>query len=264
MGLNIWTTEPSSVYVWTSSVKEVYVWTTKVWPTVQPVSVTFSYTGSDQTWTVPYTQDYIITAKWAWSNTSAWGLWQGTINLTAGTILKIMVGQSWSSTSSGTYWFGWTSNYSSNRSWWWLSWVFTWSEAITATSASRALVIGWWAWWWQSSSRAWWMWGWETWQNWQWSNYWTAWGWGTQTGRNSWWNVWANQFNGWNGSWTYWWWGWWWWYGWNWSIWDWSWDDDKWAGWGSGYIISTASNRVLTQWGWSASWNHWSVTIVSV
>lgn len=45
MGLNIWTTEPSSVYVWTSSVKEVYVWTTKVWPTVQPVSVTFSYTG---------------------------------------------------------------------------------------------------------------------------------------------------------------------------------------------------------------------------
>jgi len=144
MGLNIWTTEPSSVYVWTSAVSEIYVWTTKVWPTAQPVSVSFSYTGSDQTWTVPYTQDYIITCKWAWSNTSAWGLWQGTINLTAGTVLKIMVGQSWSSTSSGTYWFGWTSNYSSNRSWWWLSWVFTWSEAITATSASRALVIGWW------------------------------------------------------------------------------------------------------------------------
>ncbi len=264
MGLNIWTTEPSSVYVWTSAVSEIYVWTTKVWPTAQPVSVSFSYTGSDQTWTVPYTQDYIITCKWAWSNTSAWGLWQGTINLTAGTVLKIMVGQSWSSTSSGTYWFGWTSNYSSNRSWWWLSWVFTWSEAITATSASRALVIGWWAWWWQSSSRAWWMWGWETWQNWQWSNYWTAWGWWTQTWRNTWWNVWANQFNGWNWSWTYWWWGWWWWYGWNWSIWDWSWDDDKGAGWGSGYVISTASDRVLTQWWGSTSWNHWSVTIVSV
>lgn len=227
-------------------------------PPIEPI--TFSYTWADQHYTVPKAWIYRIVAKWAWSNTSAWWLWQGEIELTQGTVLSIMVGQSWSSTSSTTYWFWWSSNYSNNRAWGWLSWVFTWSEAITATSASRALVIWWWAWWW-TSGRAWWMWGWETWQNWQWSNYWTAWGWGTQTGRNSGWNVWANQFNGWNWSRTYWWWGWGWWYGWNWSIWDWSWDDDKWAwGW-SGYVISTASNRVLTQ-GWgSTSWNNWSIVI---
>lgn len=227
-------------------------------PPIEPIG--FSYTWADQHYTVPRTWTYRIVAKWAWSNTSAWWLWQGEIELTKGDILSIMVGQSWSSTSSTTYWFWWSSNYSNNRAWGWLSWVFTWSEAIAATSASRALVIWWWAWWW-TSGRAWWQWGWETWQNWQWSNYWTAWGWWTQTGRNSWWNVWANQFNGWNWSRTYWWWGWGWWYGWNWSIWDWSWDDDKWAwGW-SGYVISTASNRVLTQ-GWgSTSWNNWSVVI---
>lgn len=263
MGLNIWTSEPSSIYVWTSSVQEVYIWTTKIWPTAQPVSVSFSYTGSDQTWTVPYTQAYIITAKWAWSNTSAWGLWQGTITLTAWTVLKIMVWQSGSSTSGGTYWFGWTSNYSSNRSWGWLSGVFTWSEAITATSSSRALVIWGWAWWGQSSSRAWWVWWGMTWATWWWSNYGTAWwGW-TQTGRWSWWNAWSEQFRWGNGSGTYWWWGWGWWRWWNGSIWDWSWDDDKGAGWGSWYVVSTASDIVLTQWWWATSWNNWSVTIVS-
>ena len=231
----------------------------------EPVNETFSYTWSDQTWTVPFTQDYIITCKWAWSNTSAWWLWQGTINLTAGTVLKIMVWQSWSATSSWTYWFGWTSNYSSNRSWWWLSWVFTWSEAITASSSSRALVIWGWAWGWcPSGSRNWWAWWWETWWTGWGSSYGTAGWWGTQTGRWSWWNVWANQFNGWNWSWTYWRWGWWWWRWGNSSIWDGSGDDDKWAGWGSGYVISTASDRVLTQWWWAAAWNNWSVTIVSV
>lgn len=244
-------TEPKKIYMWVDV--EFY-----------PVNETFSYTWADQTWTVPYTQDYIITAKWAWSNTSAWWLGQGTFSLNAWDKLTIMVWQSWSSTSSWTYWFWWTSNYSNNRSWWWLSWVFTWDSAITATSSSRALVIWGWAWWWQSSSRAWWMWWGLEWQNWQWSNYWTAWGWGTQTWRNSWWNVWANQFNGWNWSWTYWWWGWGWWYGWNGSIWDGSGDDDKGAWWGSGYVESTASNVTLTAWWWAAAWNNWSVTIVSV
>lgn len=264
MSIYIWDKEIKDLKIWTTTPSAVYLWENKVRPSIQPVNVSFSYTWADQTWTVPYTQDYIITCKWAWSNTSAWWLWQWTITLNAWDAVSIMVWQSWSSTSSWTYWFGWTSNYSSNRSWWWLSWVFTWSEAITATSSARALVIWGWAWWWQSSSRAWWMWWGTEWQNWQWSNYWTAWWWWTQTWRNSWWNVWANQFNGWNWSRTYWYWGWWWRYGWNSSIWDWSWDDDKGAGWGSGYVISTASNRVLTQWWWSSSWNNGSVTIVSV
>jgi len=253
-----------SIFKWATEPKKIYMW---VDVEIQPVNETFSYTWADQTYTVPYTQEYIITAKWAWSNTSAGWLAQWIFTLEAWTVLKIMVGQSWSSvwgTYRSTYWFWWTSNYSTNRAGWWLSWVFTWNEAITATSSARALIIWGWAWWWQSSSRAWWMWWGTEWQNWQWSNYWTAWGWGTQTWRNSWWNVWANQFNGWNWSWTYWWWGWGWWYGWNWSIWDGSGDDDKWAWWGSGYVISTASDRVLTQWWWATSWNHWSVTIVSV
>ena len=244
-------TEPKKIYMWVDV-------------EILPVNETFSYTWADQTYTVPFTQDYIITCKWAWSNTSAGWLAQWTFTLEAWTVLKIMVGQSWSSTSSWTYWFGWTSNYSSDRSWWWLSWVFTWGEAITATSSARALVIWGWAWWWQSSSRAWWMWWGTEWQNWQWSNYWTAWGWWTQTWRNSWWNVWANQFNGWNWSWTYWYgWGWWWYWG-NSSIWDGSWNDDKWAwGW-SGYVKNTATDTTLTQWWWATSWNNWSVTIVSV
>lgn len=250
------------VYIWTSgTLQNAYIGEYE-----EPVVVneTFSYTWSDQTWTVPATWSYKITAKWAWSNTAKWWLWQWTISLTKWTVLKIMVWQSWSSTSSTTYWFWGSSNYSSDRAWWWLSWVFTWSDAITATSASRALVIWGWAWGWQSSSRAWWMWWWETWQSWLGNNYGTAWwGW-TQSWRNSWGNVGANQFNWGNGSWTYWWWWGWGWYGWNWSKWDSSGDDDKWAGWGSGYVISTASDRVLTQWWWAAIWSNGSVTIESV
>lgn len=269
-------TRSSSPYDWETSSNSNLRWyqSQEVWlkqltlysstPKAQPVNETFSYTWSDQTWTVPYTQEYIITAKWAWSNTSAWWLWQWTILLNAWDKLSIMVWQSWNSTSSATYWFWWSSNYSSNRAWWWLSWVFTWDSAITASDSSRALVIWWWAWWWQSSSRYGWAWGWETWQTGWWSNYWTAGWWGTQTWRWSWGNAWSYQFNWWNGSWTYWrwWWGWRWW--WNWSIWDWSWDDDKWAGGWSWYVISTASDRTLTQWWWSTAWNNWEVTIVSV
>lgn len=241
--------------------KKIYMWVDVEY---YPVNETFSYTWNDQTWTVPFTQEYIITCKWAGSNTSAWWLAQWTFTLEAWTVLKIMVWQSWYATSSWTYWFGWASNYGTDRSWWWLSWVFTWSWAIAATDSARALIIWWWAWWGQSYARAWWMWWWTEWQNWQGRNYWTAWwGW-TQTGRNSWWNVWANQLNWWNGSWSYWWGGWGWWYWWNWSIWDSGWDDDKWAwGW-SGYVKNTATNTTLTQWWWAAMWNNWSITIVSV
>ena len=244
-------------------IKRIYLWEQLVRPRAEPVNETFSYTWSDQVWTVPYTQDYIITCKWAGSNTASWWLGQWTITLHAWDKLSIMVWQSWSSTSSTTYWFGGSGNHSGGRAGWWLSWVFTWDTAITASDASRALVIWWWAWAWQWGSRPWGMWGGETWQDWQWSNYWTAWWWWTQTGRWSWWNVWANQFNWGNGSWTYWHWGWGWWRWGNSSIWDGSADDDKWAGWGSGYVASTATNPVLTQWWGSAAWVHGVVTIVS-
>lgn len=264
MWISLWTTEISWVALWATQINQITLWTNIVFSWYTPVSKSFSYTWSDQSWTVPYTQYYKITCKWAGSNTSAWWLWSWILKLTKGTVLKIMVWQSWSTTSSWTYWFGWTSNYSSNRSWWWLSWVFTWDSAITATDSARALVIWGWAWGWQSSSRPWWVWGGTTWATWWWSNYGTAWwGW-TQTGRWSGWNTWSEQFRWWNWSWTYWWWWWGWWRWWNGSIWDWSWDDDKWAGWGSGYVISTATSPVLTQWWWAASQNNWSVTIESI
>ena len=248
MSIFKWTTEPTWIYVWVDVEAE-------------PVSVSFSYTWSDQTYTVPYTQDYIITAKWAGSRSAAWWLAQWTFTLNAWDVLKIMVWQSWSVGNSWTYWFGGTANGWNYASWWWLSWVFTWSWAISASDSSRALVIGWWAW--GNSAWVWWAWWWATWWTWTWS-YWTAWAGWTQTWRWSWWNTWSYQFSWWNGSWTYWYWGWWWWRWWNWSIWDSSSDDDKWGWWGSGYVKSTGTNVTLTQWWWATAWMNWYVTIVSV
>ena len=247
-----------SQWSWTRLVeKQIYSST----PPVQPVNETFSYTWSDQTWTVPYTQEYIITAKWAWSRSAAWWLAQWTLTLNAWDVLSIMVWATWSNWNWTKYWFWGSANGWSNAAGWWLSWVFTWSSAITASDSSRALIIWWWAW----GSSAWtgWQWWGTTWWTWSWS-YWTAWAGWTQTWRWSGWNVWGYQFDWWNGSRTYWYWGWGWWRWGNWSAWDGSWDDDKW-GWGwSGYVIGTASNVTLTQWWWAAAWNNWQVTIVSV
>ena len=228
---------------------------------------TFNYTWADQTFTVPFSWQYRIMCYWAWSNTSAWWYVEWIATLNWWDIYTLVVWQSWSSvwwTWITTYWFWWSSNYSTNRAWWWLSWVFSWSSPVAATDSARALIIAWWAWWWcPSSGRNWWMWWWTEWQNWQWSNYWTAWWWGTQSWRNSWGNVWANQFNGWNGSWTYWYWWWGWWYWGNSSIWDGSGDDDKWAGWGSWYVASSLTSTKLIQWWWSAKTVDWKIIITT-
>ena len=106
-----------------------------------------------------------------------------------------------------------------------------------------------------------WAWGWENWQNWNGGSYWYPWAWGTQTWRWNWGNTRSEQFRWWGWSWTYWFgWGWWW-RWWNGSWWDGSWDDDAQAGWGSGYVLSSATDRVLTQGGWSAAGQDWSVKI---
>lgn len=218
----------------------------------------FTYTWSDQFLDVtPWV--YRIICKWAWSNTSAWWLWQWEVTISSLTTLAIMVWQKWNATSGWTYWFGGTSNLGSDRSWWWLSWVFTWGWAITSNDSARALVIWWWAWaWWRWAG---WAWGWETGADWVNSWYWTLWWWWTQTWHWSSWNAWNAQFQWWWWGWTYWyWWGGWWRWG-NASVWDSSADDDKWWGWWSWYVISTASNRVLTQWWGSAAWQDWFVTI---
>lgn len=243
------------VYIWSVELKKAYIGLV-----IEPV--TFSYTWADQTYTVRKTWTYRITCKWAWSNTSAGWLWQWNINLTQWDVLSVMVWQTWNSAakSTTTYGFGGSGNQWAGRAWWGLSWVFTGSWTILATDSARALVI----WWGAGAGNSRWnggMWWWETWQAGQGWSYGTAWGGGTQTWRGSGWNAWANQFNGWDGSKTYWqwWWGWWWW--WNWSIWDGSGDDDR-NGWGgSGYVISTATNRVLTQWGWAGATSNWEVTI---
>lgn len=223
-----------------------------------PFTLEFTYTWSDQRYTVPYTWSYTIECKGAWGRSAAWWLAKGTFNFTAWDELSIMVWWTWNNWNGGTYGFWWTANGWSNASWWGLSWVFTWSWTILATDSARALIIWGWAGW--NSAWTWWAWWWETWGTWTW-NYGTAWAWGTQTWRWSWWNGWANQFNWWNGWWTYGYgWGWWWWW-WNGSQWDGSSDDDRWGWGGSGYVLSTATDRVLTQWWWSASWQNGKVIL---
>ena len=250
-----------SIFKWTTPPKKIY---TRLDIEMWPVNETFTYTWSDQTWTVPYTQEYIITCKWAGSNTSKWWLAQGTLTLNAGDVLSIMVGQNWWATGNGTYWFGgWLDIYSYKRSGGWLSWVFTGSWAITANDSARALVIWGWAWGWRSGSVGG-AWGGETWEDWSNNWFWTRWSWWTQTWHWSQWEKSKSQFGGWKWYDYVWhWWGGWWRWG-NWSTWDSVWDDDKWAGGWSGYVISTASNRVLTQWWWADANSNWEVTIVSV
>ena len=224
---------------------------------------TFSYTWSDQHYTIPYSWSYTIEAKGAWSKSTAWWLAKWDFNLTAWDTLSIMVWQTWNICScccAYGFWGrgAWTC---CNISWGWLSWVFTWCNAITACDSDRALVIWGGAWWWYNTTCYWWKWWGECWQSGSTCGYGTAWAWGTQTWHGSWGNVWANQFNGWNGSCSYWpwWWGWWRW--WNGTKWDWSSYDDRWAwGW-SGYVKSTATNPTLTQWWGATACNNWEVKI---
>lgn len=228
----------------------------------KPVSVTFSYTWADQSYTIPYTQCYKLEAWWAGSYDAAWWYASWVTCLTKWTVLRIMVWARWNN-SWNRYWFGWSSNYSNCYDWAWLSWIFTGNTAITASDSSRALVI----WWWAGSCSGrwnWWAWWWECWNSWWTSWYWTQWWWWTQSGRQSWWNQWAAQFCWWNGSWSYWAWGWWWWYWWNGTAWDGSVWDDKWAGWWSWYVKSTMTSRTLTTWWWKAAQNHWCVKIASI
>ena len=225
---------------------------------IPSVSQTFTYTWSDQDYTIPYSTTYKVEAWWAWSRSAKWWYWSWVIYLTKWTELKIMVWARWNNWNWAKYWFSWGANGWGNAAWWWMSWVFTWSWTITNTDSARALVIWWWAW--GSSAWTWWAWWWETWWTWSWS-YWSPWSWWTQTWRWSSWNKWGWQFSWWGWSWTYWYWGW----GWrrwgNGSQWDSSADDDKWGWWWSWYVISTASDRILTSWWWSAAWTDWCVKI---
>lgn len=227
----------------------------------KPVSQTFSYTWSDQSYTIPYTQCYKLEAWWAGSYDAAWWYGSWIVCLTKWTKLKIMVWQAWSSW--WYYWFWWASNYSSSYNWWWLSWIFSGDTAIWANDSSRAMVIWWGAW---SCSGRWngWAWWWTNWNDWGTSWYWTQWwGW-TQTWHWSSWNAWSAQFCWWPGSRSYWAWGWWWWWWGNWTYWDGSAWDDKWAwGW-SWYVKSTYASRTLTTWWWRPAQNHWCVKISSV
>lgn len=228
----------------------------------KPVSQTFSYTWADQDYTIPYTQCYKLEAWWWGSWDAAWWYASWITCLTKWTVLRIMVWARWNNWWT-RYWFWWASNYSNCYDGAWLSWIFTWNTAISASDSSRALVIWWWA---GSCAGRWngWAWWWTTWNSWWTSGYWTQWwGW-TQTGRWSWWNAWAYQFCWWNGSWYYWAWWWWWRWWWNWTAWDGSAWDDKWAGWWSWYVLSTYTSRTLTTWWWRPAQNHWCVKISSV
>ena len=274
-----WSSSNTSVATVSSTGLVTYVWdgdctitvtTTDWWYTAtcsctassaHPVTQTFTYTWADQSYTIPYTQCYKLEAWWAWSYDAAWWYASWVMCMTKWTTLSIMVWQSGSSW--WTYWFWWTSNYSSTYNWAWLSWIFTWSTAISATDSSRALVIWWWA---GSCSGSWngWAGWWTSWNSWWTSWYWTQGWWWTQSWHWSTWNAWSQQFRWWNGSWKYWagWWWWWWW--WNGTAWDSSAWDDKWAGWWSWYVLSTMTSRTLTTGWWKSAQNHWCVKISSI
>lgn len=221
------------------------------------VTQTFSYTWSDQHFTIPAWSDVTFEVKWWWSNNAAWWKSTWTKHFDEETELSIMVWWNWGRTNNWTtYWFGWSTTYGW-RWWWGLSWVFTWSWAIWANDAARALIIAWWAWGWRTWGWAWW---WTNWQNWNGGSYWYAWAWWTQTWRWSWGNTRSEQFRWWGWSWTYWFgWGGWWRWG-NGSWWDWSWDDDAQAGWGSWYVWRV-ENWATTVWWWSAAWTDWTAKI---
>lgn len=261
MAILLWNKDIENVYLWDNlTVEKIYKWYETV--SERRHLIDFSYTWADQQWTVPSTGRYFFSVKGAGSNNAAWGLAEGTVELTEWDTLSIMVGQTWNSAAANTntYWFGWSGNQGTGRAWWGLSWVFTWSWTILATDSARALFIWGWA---GAGNGRWngWMWGWDEWQAGQWGNYGTAWAGGKQNWRWSWGNTWANQFNGWNGSWTYWqgWWGWWRWG--NGSAGDSSWDDDR-NGWGwSGYVTSTATESSLTQWWWAAATQNGSIAV---
>lgn len=259
------------LYVWDKSVWKIFEWqddevtelsskTNWIFPEWEwwwEEVITFWYTWADQHWTAPSKWELTIECWGAWAIGSKWWYAKWTIIVNKWDKFSIVCWSKWNSW--GTYWFNGTSNYSGDYNGWWLSWVFTWDAAVWANDAARALVIWWWAGWDWASSRRWWAWGWENWAGWAGWGYWTAWwGW-TQTGH--WWsgNASSDQFRWWNAGGTYgsWWWGWWWW--WRWSVWDGSWWDDN-AGWGwSWYVIASATDRVLTQWGGSATWTAWKV-----
>ena len=221
------------------------------------VTQTFSYTWADQHFTIPAWSDVTFEVKWWWSNNSAWWISTWKKHFDEETELSIMVWWNWGRTNNWTtYWFGWSTTYGW-RWWWGLSWVFTWSGAIWANDAARALIIAGWAWGWLRWA---WAWGWTNWQNWNSGSYWYMWAWWTQTWRWSWGNTRSEQFRWWGWSWTYWFgWGGWWRWG-NWSWWDWSWDDDAQAWWGSWYIWRV-ENWTTTVWWGSAAWTDWTAKI---
>ena len=211
----------------------------------------YTYTWNDQVLTIPRNWKYFLETKGAGSNSGAWGLATAYFNLREWDKLAVMVWQKgW--TNSTTYGFGGKSNYSSGGGWAGLTGFFTGETTITATDSARALIIGWGAGGTIKAGDGGAGWGTTGANGYSASWYGTA-GWGgTQTGRGTWGNAGASQFNGWNGSGTY---GAWW--GWgrrwgNWSAWDSSSADDKGAGWGSGYISSAGTDGTNTQGGWSA------------
>lgn len=261
------------LYVWDKSVWKIFEWqddevtelsskTEWIFPEWEwwwADVITFWYTWADQHWTAPSKWELTIECWWAWAIGSKWWYAKWTINVNKWDKFSIVCWSHWNNW--GTYWFNGTSNYASNYNWWWLAWVFTWDAAVWVNDAARALVIWWWAGWDWASSRRWWAWGWETWGNWAgWGCGW-IWGWWGQTWKSWTWAQWSWQFKWWGPSGTYGSWGWAWWYGWNWNFWDSSgWDDCGAWGW-SWYVIASATNRVLTQWGGSNTSTAWKVVL---
>ena len=290
------------IAVWEDNVTEVGIWEdiTQTWYEENSyiywknrTRVNFSYTWSEQTFTVPKDWIYKLEvwgAQW-WSSsgraTYQWGCWWYAcweLFLLAGTVLKIYVWQQWKDNTWGLTdvafnwgWKWWYSNYngSNDRNWW--GWGWTDIRIWGNTLYHRLIVAWWWAGWHaygDFSSLYWW------WENW-WE--WWGWRWGTQTWWGSFW-VWGSSSSNWEGNrWSMnWWWGWWYW--WMWQVrsssdtwysdfvsWWWSWFVRKWqdtvpSGYlvPEDYILSETENIAWNQemptcdWTGVMTWNTWN------
>lgn len=293
MWLSVWDKTVSEFTVWNTPIKQgADEWNLFRWKNRK----TFSYTWSEQSFTVPADWYYTLEcwgAEWGMCNgdlNRRWWRWwyaKWKVYLTAWTVLKIYVWWQWkrwqNSAWRNGWWHWWHYSYRSinDSGWWgWATDIRIWWDTLY-----HRLIVAWgWGWgnaawdefsygygWWESGwpSRSW-DYGWKqtvAWGNasfWQWAsnngsvwnNYWWAWGWGWWYG---WWSA-TGTSDSWNNNYTAW--------GWSWFVWE---GQDTVP---SEYLVSEdyildeteniAWNQLVPSktWTWTTNWSEWDWFVV--
>ena len=222
MGIFLWDTAPSKIFVWWAEVASVWAWDTKIRPMIQEAIVDF----------------LLVWWGWAWGrwrNPWWWGWWAGWV-----------VYCQWETLCSGSY---------SVTIWAWWQWNASqclWACVSWCNSRFGTFVaFGWWGWGWMCGCG---MWAWCPWASW-----WSWWG-GSNWSANPWGNWCSGQWN--NGGSGFFsmngaaWWG-----GWYWSAWCPAYScgfmQACWWNWGA-WLTSdiTWQSRIYAAWWWG-SWPQW-------